>query len=143
MRPGRHGIGGNWFAMSTGQNSGRAATSSGRRGKRRAGSGVFSEAAWAAVAQSLDFSGRELEIARGVFDDQTEFAIAAELGISPHTVHTHVERLHHKLRVTNRVQLVLRVLDEFLNLTLARHTKLPPICANWRVGACPLARPGG
>jgi len=103
---------------------------------------MFSEEAWNAIGQSLNFSGRELQIVRAIFDDRTEFAIASELNISPHTVHTHVERLHHKLRVTDRVQLVLRVMDEFLNLTLSRQTNLPPICASWEVGQCPLARTG-
>lgn len=98
---------------------------------------MFSEVAWEAIGQSLHLSKRELEIVRGAFEDRTEFAIAADLHISPHTVHTHVERLHRKLQVTDRVQLVLRVMDEFLRLTLSPQTKLPPICANWKVGACP------
>jgi len=104
---------------------------------------MFSRTAWEAIAQSLRFSGRELEIVQGVFNDRTELAIAGDLTISPHTVHTHVERLHHKLRVGNRLQLVLRVMDEFLRLTLALHSKLPPICANWQVGECPLTRSSG
>lgn len=102
---------------------------------------MFSEAAWEAIAKSLELSSRELQIVRGVFDDQIEYAIASDLKISPHTVHSHVERLHHKLQVADRVQLVLRVMDEFLRLTLSPQTKLPPICANWRVGGCPLSRP--
>jgi DNA-binding CsgD family transcriptional regulator len=104
---------------------------------------MFSEDAWRAIGQSLKFSGRELEIVRGIFEDRTEFAIATDLHISPHTVHTHIERLHHKLRVANRVQLVLRVMDEFLSLTLSAQTNLPPICANWQVGVCPLSRARG
>lgn len=103
---------------------------------------MFSDQAWKAIGQSLNFSGRELQIVRAIFDDRTEFAIASDLNISPHTVHTHVERLHHKLCVTDRVQLVLRVMDEFLDLTLSLQTKLPPICANWEVGKCPLSRVG-
>jgi DNA-binding NarL/FixJ family response regulator len=58
-----------------------------------------------------------LQIVRAVFDDQTEYAIAADLGISPHTVHTHFERLHRKLAVSDRVQLVLRVTEASLVLT--------------------------
>ncbi len=73
---------------------------------------MFSDQDWTEIARLLDLSKRQLEIVRGVFDDQTEFAIAADLGISPHTVHTHFERLHRKLDVANRVQLVLRVMAE-------------------------------
>lgn len=79
---------------------------------------------------------RELQIIRGVFDDRTEFNIATGLNISPHTVHTHVERLHHKLHVADRVQLALRVMDEFLALTVSAQAKLPPVCANWEAGDC-------
>jgi DNA-binding CsgD family transcriptional regulator len=100
---------------------------------------MFSENAWNAIGQSLELSKRELEIVRGVFADRTEYTIANSLHISPHTVHTHVERLHHKLRVANRVQLVLRVMDEFLGLTVSPQSKLPPVCANWEAGACPFA----
>lgn len=103
---------------------------------------MFSDEAWSAIRRSLDLSGRELEVVRGIFKDQTELAIAAALRISPHTVHTHIERLHHKLRVAGRMQLVLRVMDEFLHLTLSPQTQLPPICARWQVGACPLAQAG-
>ena len=128
--------------MSNGRYSRRAKTRGGRRRNQAAGAGMFSENAWEALSRSLNFSGREREIVRGIFDDRTEFGIASELGISPHTVHTHVERLHHKLRVANRVQLVLRVMDEFLSLTLTPQTKLPPICANREAGVCPLAPAG-
>ena len=119
----------------------RAKARAGRRPTRRAGAAMFSEVAWEAIAKSLALSTRELQIVRGVFDDRIEYAIATDLKISPHTVHTHVERLHHKLQVADRVQLVLRVMDEFLRLTLSPQTKLPPICANWQVGGCPLQRP--
>jgi DNA-binding CsgD family transcriptional regulator len=90
-----------------------------RAGKRFAGSpgsAVFSDQAWNEIVGHLGLSQREREIVRGVFDDQTEFAIAADLGISPHTVHTHFERLHQKLGVADRVQLVLCITQEFLRL---------------------------
>ncbi len=83
-------------------------------------------------------SRRELQIAQGVFDDRTEFAIAAELGISVRTVHTHFERMYHKLAVKDRVELVLRIMNEFLALTRAPAGKLLPICSHLVVGRCPL-----
>jgi DNA-binding NarL/FixJ family response regulator len=99
---------------------------------------MFSEPAWEAIARSLKLSGRELQIVRAVFDDETEFCIAAELGISAHTVHTYVERLHRKLAVNDRGRLILRVVDEFLRLTAAPDSILPAICANRTAGRCPL-----
>ncbi len=104
------------------------------------GSAIFSDQAWAEIARSLKLSRRELQIVRGVFDDQTEFTTSANLGISSHTVHTHVERLHRKLSVTDRVKLVLRLTDEFLRLTAAPGSSMPPICANRAAGRCPLRR---
>jgi DNA-binding CsgD family transcriptional regulator len=77
-----------------------------------AGSVIFSKNDWREIARLLNLSKRQLEMVRAVFDDQTEFAIATSLGISQHTVHTHFERLHRKLAVTNRVQLVLRIMAE-------------------------------
>lgn len=85
--------------------------------------------------------GWQLQIVRATFDDETEFCIAAELGISAHNVHTHVERLHRKLVVKDRGRLILRVVDEFLSLTAAPDSILPSICANRTAGRCPL-RPG-
>jgi DNA-binding CsgD family transcriptional regulator len=78
---------------------------------------MLGEQGWAEVSRSLNLSVRELQIMRAVFDDRTEFAIAAELGISSHTVHTHFRRLHKKLGAVTRVQLVLRAIDEVLALS--------------------------
>jgi DNA-binding CsgD family transcriptional regulator len=102
---------------------------------------MFSEQAWEKIGRSLRLSGRELEIVRQVFDDRTEFAIANNLHLSTHTVHTHCERLYHKLQVTNRVKLVLRVTNEFIALTFSPEGNLPPICATQASGRCPL-QPG-
>ena len=99
---------------------------------------MFSRMAWQEIAGSLRLSGQELRIVRGVFDDRTEFAIAEGLKISPHTVHTHCERLYRKLGVTGRVQLVLRVMEEYVALTLSPDRALPPLCANFAAGHCAL-----
>jgi DNA-binding CsgD family transcriptional regulator len=102
------------------------------------GSAIFPDPSWAEVGRSLGLTKRELQIVRGIFDDRTEFAIAAELGISPHTVHTHMERLRHKLAVVDRVALVLHVMEEFLRLTTAPRSRLPPICGIYSAGLCHL-----
>ncbi|MBI5864721.1 MAG: helix-turn-helix transcriptional regulator [Planctomycetes bacterium] len=101
---------------------------------------MLPECAWRKIAQSLRLSGRESAIARAVFDDRKEAAIAAVLNISPHTVHTHFERLYRKLAVSDRLQLVLRILREFLTLTVAPRTALQPICQIRSAGRCPLQR---
>ena len=103
----------------------------------RAGSSMFSPEAWTQIGRSLGLSGRQLQIVRGTFDDKTELAIAADLRISPSTVHTHVERLHHKLAITDRAQLLLRVTQEFFALTATPGNDLPPICADRGTNRCP------
>lgn len=99
---------------------------------------MFSEPAWAEIARSLRLSGQELQVVRGVFDDFTETTIADNLKISPHTVHTHCERMYRKLGVTGRIKLALRVMDEYLALTVACDGALPPLCANFTAGRCPM-----
>jgi len=101
------------------------------------GSAVFSDLAWEAIARSVKLSGRECQIVRAVFDDETDRALAQRLGISLHTVHTHVERLHRKLAIMNRPQLLVLVLREFLTLTVAPENQLPPICADHASHRCP------
>jgi DNA-binding NarL/FixJ family response regulator len=101
---------------------------------------MLSEQAWNEMARSLNLSGRELQIVQGVFDDSTELAIATNLGISRRTVCTHCERLYRKLRVTGRVKLVMRIMEELHALTISPEETLPPICRNWTARRCPLRR---
>jgi DNA-binding CsgD family transcriptional regulator len=105
-----------------------------------AGSAIFSEEAWRQLGRSLGLSRRELQSVRGIFDDRKESTIANELGISAHTVHTHMERLRRKLGVVDRVELVLRIVNEFLRLTTVPDGSLPPLCATRAAGRCPFQR---
>ena len=77
---------------------------------------ILTDDAWKTIAHSLHISNRELQIIQGIFDDRKELAIADELKISMHTVHTHLERLYRKLGVSSRVALVLYILSEYLSL---------------------------
>ena len=71
--------------------------------------------AWRVIANSLRISDRELQIIQEIFDDRKESAIAADLTISVHTVHTHLERLYRKLGVNTRVGLVVCILSEYFS----------------------------
>ena len=93
------------------------------------GSAVFSDEAWTELCRSLQLSKCELQLIQRVFDDQTESEMAQELGISPNSVHTHMERLRRKLVVSDRAELLLRTMCEFLRLTTMPKGALPPICA--------------
>lgn len=96
--------------------------------------------AWTEISQSLKLSRRELDVAKCVFHDLTDRAIAAELGISSHTVHVHFNRLFKKLGVATRAQLVLHIVQRYLVLTASDSCHLPPICRNHAHGRCPFSR---
>lgn len=103
-----------------------------------AGSAMLSDRAWAVIADSLGLTRRQIQIVRLVLDDATELAMAGTLGVSMHTVHTHLDRIHKKLGVHSRVELVVLLLDEFLRLTVAGTSGLPPLCARHAQGKCPM-----
>jgi DNA-binding NarL/FixJ family response regulator len=79
------------------------------------GQSILTYDGWKAIAKSLRISDRELQIVQGIFDDRKEYAIAHELKISVHTVHTHLERLYRKLGVSSRLGLVLCIVSEYLS----------------------------
>jgi DNA-binding NarL/FixJ family response regulator len=79
---------------------------------RRRGRQVFSQDQWWALANGLKLSTREFQIVQHLFDDETEAAIAKQLEISSHTVHTYFERLYRKLGVCSRGELMVRVFSE-------------------------------
>ena len=84
-----------------------------RSGDRAAGRGVLDEHEWSTVALALQLSARELQVVKRLFDDEPEAIIADDLGISPHTVHTHLERLYRKLDVGSRCAVVVKVFETF------------------------------
>jgi DNA-binding CsgD family transcriptional regulator len=74
------------------------------------------ESSWQSIVRSLGLSEREAQVASLILaDGSCESAMAASLSISPHTVHTHLERIYRKLRVTNRCQVVSRIFQLYVN----------------------------
>jgi len=53
-----------------------------------------------------DLSPREVELLERIVSGETEAAISVHLGISPHTVRTHVKNIYRKLRVRSRAAVV-------------------------------------
>jgi DNA-binding CsgD family transcriptional regulator len=98
----------------------------------------LNDATWRSLGEELELSIREMEVLRCVLSDEKEVTIARRLRISPHTVHTHMERLHAKLGARTRVQLVLSVVGKFLSLTSEPDSSLRSICGNRTAGRCPL-----
>jgi len=68
--------------------------------------GVFCDEAWAAIAKRLGLPSRQGQVARGLVAGQSDDEIARSLGLSWETVQTHMKRLHARLNIQNRVELV-------------------------------------
>ena len=79
-----------------------------------AGPPLLSSGIWPGLAEALRLSPREVQVVKAVFQDHKEESIAADLGISPHTVSTYLQRIYAKLRVGSRPQLIVRVVAEYL-----------------------------
>lgn len=107
-------------------------------GVDQAGRCLFSPDVWLQIGQRLVLSERELQIVQCIFDDRHENQIARELDISGHTVHTHLERLYHKLGVGSRVELVICIARCHLLLCLEPGNPVPPVCCRYGSGRCPL-----
>lgn len=68
--------------------------------------------AWITACKQLGLSSRQAVVAHAIFEGLKEYAIAAELGISQATVHTHIRRLYTKLGVHHRAGLVVAVVSQ-------------------------------
>lgn len=106
--------------------------------QRRLGAVMFDDYIWQKIGDALSLSPRERQIILHLFDDEKETVIAARLGISPHTVHMHIERLYRKLGVGGRMNMALRVVETYLRLCTDPREHFPPLCHNRANGRCPL-----
>ena len=89
------------------------------------GSLILSKKEWYALRRDLKLSPRALQLVRGVFDDQTEEAIADDLSISVHTVHTYFTRLYQKLGVCSREQLLVFTFGRYLQRRRSPKSRSP------------------
>jgi len=109
--------------------------------RKQQGASLLSNHAWLEIARSLGITQRELQIIQSVFDNQREADIAKRFKLSSHTVHMHLNRLFKKLSVTSRTELVLRIVEQMVALTLSETAVLPPICPRHQSGDCFRYRP--
>jgi len=100
------------------------------------GSSLLSDHAWHETGHTLGLTQRQLQIVQSVFDNRYEPEIAERFKISPHTVHMHLNRIFKKLNVTSRTELVVRIVEQMVTLTLSDTAVLPPICPHYRNGDC-------
>ncbi|HUA68169.1 MAG TPA: helix-turn-helix transcriptional regulator, partial [Candidatus Saccharimonadales bacterium] len=67
----------------------------------------------AIVTDDPSLSNREMEVARWICNGKSNSEIARILGISPRTVHKHVEHIFERLGVESRVALTVRLMKNF------------------------------
>jgi DNA-binding CsgD family transcriptional regulator len=71
---------------------------------------------WATLVRSLRLSVREAEVSTFILEGRSENSIAAQIGISNHTVHSHLDRLYRKLHIRNRCQLIALLFETYVEL---------------------------
>lgn len=75
------------------------------------GTQLIDDSQWKKIAYLLGISEREEEVCQLLFEGITREEIAEKMEIKVRTVRHYLERLHTKLRVNNRVALVLRIIQ--------------------------------
>lgn len=81
---------------------------------------ILTKAQWRSIADALHLSDREFQVLQGIFDGDKELAIGQALGISPHTVHAHVQRIYNKLGVHGHCELIIRIFATYISLASGR-----------------------
>ena len=81
----------------------------------------LTDAEWSAIVRELGLSGRESDLLRLALQEDRVCVMAAVLGISTNTVHTHRQRLFRKLRVTSFSQALVVVFR--CHVTLGRKNR--------------------
>ena len=81
---------------------------------------------WQHVRRTLCLTDRELEIVQNVFEGRQESNIATGLGISVHTVHTHLGRIYRKLGVRGLPGMLLKVFAAHLASPHASRSSTAP-----------------
>lgn len=77
---------------------------------------LVSAADWQDICQLFGFSSREGDVAQKLIEGGTEQDIARHLGLSLHTVHSHIKHLYRKANVVNRARFTFVVFGECLRL---------------------------
>jgi DNA-binding CsgD family transcriptional regulator len=94
---------------------------------------------WIALRQRFALSLREQQVADHILLDEKDLCIARNLGISVHTVHTYIERIYHKLKVTSRVGLVVRLVGAKFDCGPGGSCAFAEGCPRRLQGECPLS----
>lgn len=76
---------------------------------------LFNKKEWDALTEHLDLSKRQAQVASCIMHGMGDKRIAAEIGISQHTVRTYLGRMFAKFQVQDRNELLVHVFHHFRN----------------------------
>ena len=82
-----------------------------RNKRKKLGQDQLSIQQWSDVCRKMKMSLREENVCKLLFDGMTRQQIADQMGISNRTVRHHMEKIHLKLNVSNRVGVVLKIIQ--------------------------------
>jgi DNA-binding NarL/FixJ family response regulator len=91
---------------------------------------MLSDAEWDMVGKKLRLTEREVQVLRGVFAEQTDDAIAIELGITPRTVRAHLEKLYRKCNCRTRCGAIVSAFKMFMIHRIPPNAKGPERASN-------------
>jgi DNA-binding NarL/FixJ family response regulator len=75
-------------------------------------SSVLGPQQWAYLQRRYEMTPREVQIAQLVCQGLRSRRIAESLGIQPATVQVHVRNIYRKVKVRNKISMLLRFVDE-------------------------------
>ncbi|QEG23570.1 response regulator transcription factor [Mariniblastus fucicola] len=75
------------------------------------GSEMLTQKQWTITSEKFRLTNRERQVCQRLFEGMTRNQVAEELGIKPRTVRHYMEHIHEKLDVSNRVGVVLRIIE--------------------------------
>ena len=81
---------------------------------------------WSYIRRRYHMSWREIQVAELVCKGYSNGEIARELKIKPGTVKTHLRNVYRRIRVRNKITMLLKVLDQATKFS-ARSEVSPPI----------------
>lgn len=79
---------------------------------------LFTLKEWASIEQRLGLTARQGELLRLLIAGQSDQRIAKSLGISPHTVRAHLQRIFEVCGVNDRAMLVVATFKAFRALSV-------------------------
>lgn len=73
---------------------------------------LFDDQTWTQVVEKLELPPQQARIVKGILHGMNDKQIAHQLGLSVPTVRTYLGRIFDRLRVDDRVQVILRVVAQ-------------------------------